>query len=236
MRAAAAYAVIVLENRRLVDRLHASVDDLWASRARIAAVADDARRRIERDLHDGAQQRLVALRLRLARESERLQAGSPQAAAVLDELGLETEETIDEVRALAHGIYPSLLAERGLPDALRAAALAAPISTSLATDGVGRYSPEVESTVYFACLEALQNAAKHAHAEHVAITLVAGERLRFEIADDGEGFENGALTNGAGLTNLRDRVSAIGGELQIESSRGGGTRVSGSLPVANGRA
>jgi signal transduction histidine kinase len=231
MRAAGAYTVILLENRRLVDELRASVSELSASRARIAVVGDEARRRIERDLHDGAQQRLVALRLKLARQSDRLAATAPETSAVLAGLGHDAEHTIDDVRALAHGIYPSLLADRGLPDALRAAALGASISTSLAADGIGRYPRDVESSVYFACLEALQNAAKHARGvTHVEITLAEHDALEFEVSDDGEGFDLAAV-NGGGLTNLRDRLTAVGGELHVTSRPGHGTRVGGSVPV-----
>jgi signal transduction histidine kinase len=232
IQAAGAYAVIVLENRRLVDELRLSVDQLSASRARIAAVADEARQRIERDLHDGAQQRLIAMSIALAREGERLRASAPEAADVLEALVDATESTIDDIRALAHGIYPSLLAERGLPDALHAAALAAPIDTSLEVDGVGRYPPEVESTVYFACLEALQNAAKHARgASHVDIMLSENGELAFAVSDDGAGFD-GSRPPGSGLTNMHDRVIAVGGEVSIESEPGHGTRVAGSVPVA----
>ena len=234
MQAAGSYALAMLENSRLVGRLRTTLADLSRSRTRLVQVGDDVRRDIERDLHDGAQQRLVALRIELALQSERVNGHDPETSLVLDELGREVEQTIDDVRSLARGIYPSVLAEQGLGPALRAAALASPIPASVDVDGIRRFRPEVESAVYFICLEALQNAAKHARAKHIAITLTAGERLRFEIADDGEGFDNGALTNGAGLTNLRDRVAAIGGELEVASSRRGGTRVSGSLPVANG--
>ena len=236
LQAAASYALAMLENGRLVGRLRSTLAELSRSRSRLVAVGDEVRRDIERDLHDGAQQGLVALRIELSLQSERIEGHDLETAKILDELGRDVERTIDDVRALARGIYPSLLAEHGLATALQAAALTSPVPASIDVDGVGRFRPEVETTVYFICLEALQNAAKHAHAKHVAITLAAGERLRFEIADDGDGFDDGAATNGAGLTNLRDRVSAIGGELLVESRRGGGTRVSGSLPVANGRA
>src|SRR5207248_2979471 len=146
------------------------------------------RRQIERDLHDGAQQQLVALRIMLGRTAQQLRASAPDAAAQLDRLGDQTEQTIDEVRALAHGIYPSLLVERGLADALHAAALSAPIDTRLSVDGLHRYSPEIESTVYFACLEALQNAAKHAGAGHVDVMVWENGQVEFDVSDDGEGF------------------------------------------------
>jgi signal transduction histidine kinase len=231
LRAAAAYATIVLENGRLVDELLATVAELSESRARIAAVADDVRRQIERDLHDGAQQRLVALCITLGRGAERLRRSAPEAAALLERLGEETEATIDEVRALAHGIYPSLLADRGLPDALHAAVLSAPIDARLSVDHVGRYPAQVENTVYFACLEALQNAEKHAGADsRVDISVWENGALGFDVSDDGRGFDT-TRPAGAGLTNLHDRMTAVGGQVVVESSPGHGTRVHGRIPV-----
>jgi signal transduction histidine kinase len=232
LQAAATYALAVLDNARLVGELRRSVRDLSESRARIVSVGDEARRRIERDLHDGAQQRLVALRANLALESERVRGDSAQTAAALDKLGEDVEETIDEVRSIAHGIYPSLLADRGLGDALRAAALGAPIAAAVDVNGVGRYREEVETTVYFACVEAVQNAVKHARgATRVWISLSDDGRLVFAVRDDGAGFAEDAAWPGAGLTNMRDRVAAIGGEVTIESLPGVGTRVAGSIPA-----
>jgi signal transduction histidine kinase len=236
MDAAAAYVVVVLENTRLVEQLQSSLRDLSESRGRIVAVADESRLRIERDLHDGAQQRLIGLRIQLSMQSEHLRVASPRAAAKLDQLGREVEQTIDEIRDLAQGIYPVLLEERGLPEALRAAARRAPIHTRVEADGVGRYRREVESTVYFACLESLQNAIKHADgATGVAIALRDGDDLAFEVRDDGSGFDAwSAPRAGIGLTNMRDRVTALGGTISIESSPGEGTRVAGAVPVSVG--
>ena len=135
---------------------------LSSSRARLVGIADETRRGIERDLHDGAQQRLISLRIRLSVQAERLEQSNPEAAAALAALGEEVEAAIDDLRALAHGIYPALLTERGLADALRAVARTSAIPVSVQADGVARYRTEVESTVYFACVEALQNAEKHA--------------------------------------------------------------------------
>ena len=140
LQAAASYALMVLENGRLVRQLTASVGELSASRARIVAVTDRARRAIERDVHDGAQQRLVALRMKLALESERLEHDAPQTAAELELLGAEVDETIDEVRAIAHGIYPSVLSDRGLVEALRAAARNTPLRCTVEANGIGRHS------------------------------------------------------------------------------------------------
>jgi signal transduction histidine kinase len=234
---AASYAVVVLENTRLVDDLRASLRELSDSRARLVAIADETRRNIERDLHDGAQQRLIGLRIRLSLESERLQAVAPEDARIVGQLGQDAEDAIDELRALARGVYPPLLAERGLPDALRAVARNASLPTAVHVDGVGRYPADIETTVYFSCLEALQNAEKHAPgASEVSIVLRAGESLEFEVRDDGPGLDverPGGAHGGGGLDNLRDRLEAVGGSLGISSSPHG-TRVTGRVPRPTG--
>jgi signal transduction histidine kinase len=200
---------------------------------RVISAADRERRRIERDLHDGAQQRLVglAVKARLARELAEQDPGS--VVGVLDELGLEIEDAIDELRALAHGIFPPVLAERGLHGALvgvgRLAGL--PVEPTIETDA--RYAPEVEAAVYFCCLEALQNAAKHgggATRAHLSLAEIEGA-LVFEVRDDGPGFDPRSSRSGAGLTNMADRLGAIGGRLRVESTLGGGTRVTGTIPL-----
>jgi len=232
VEAAATYAITALEHEWLVRELQNSLRELSESRARIVTVGAQARRRIERDLHDGAQQRLVALRAHLGLESERLRAGAPHSADALEGLALIVDETIDEVRSIARGIYPSLLADRGLVEALRAAALGTPLPARVDADGVGRYDPEVETTVYYACIEALQNAAKHATgATGVWISMSDTGNLRFEVFDDGAGFALASHSPGAGLTNLRDRLAAVGGVVTVESEIGVGTRVAGMVPV-----
>ena len=232
VEAAATYAITVLEHDWLVRELQSSLRELSESRARIVTVGAQARRRIERDLHDGAQQRLVALRAHLGLESERLRANSPRSADALDGLALIVDETIDDVRSIARGIYPSLLADRGLVEALRAAALGAPLAARVDAEGVGRYDPEIETTVYYACIEALQNAAKHATgATGVWISMSDTGTLRFEVQDDGAGFAVASPSPGAGLMNMRDRLAAVGGVVTIESEVGVGTRVAGMVPV-----
>ena len=213
--------------------LRRQAEELRASRARIVTAADAERRRIERDLHDGAQQRLVALavRLRLARETI---AGDPGAAArQLDELRADVDEALADVRDLAHGIYPPLLRDRGLGYALTAAAARAPLPTAAEVTANGRHPPELESAVYFCCLEALQNAAKHAGAGATATLRVWQEdgRLCFEVADDGAGFDPAERPHGAGLTGMSDRLGALGGTLLVETEPGRGTRVRGTLPI-----
>ena len=236
LAAASSYSLVVLENERLVTDLRTSLGELADSRARVVAVADDERRRIERDLHDGAQQRLVGLRIQLELAAERIRRPLPRESEALIELGGAVDATIDEVRTLARGVFPAVLADQGLEEALRSAARRAPIATALSGETVRRFGPEIESTVYFACVEALQNAVKHgAGATRISISLAELDgRLRFEVSDDGGGFERngGSANGGAGLVNMHDRVAAVGGELAVVSSPGAGTRVIGSVPTA----
>jgi signal transduction histidine kinase len=217
-----------------LDRLRRQAAELQASRGRLVAAADEERRRIERNLHDGAQQHLVALAVK-ARLIEQLAERDPERAkSLMNQLQDDVKSAIEELRALAHGIYPPLLSSAGLGEAMTAACRRAPLPTSVEADVVARYAPEVEAAVYFCCLEALQNAAKHAGAgasAHVRIWEEAGGLL-FEISDDGAGFENSQYGDGAGLTNMRDRLGAVGGTLRVESSAGQGTRIHGALPVS----
>jgi signal transduction histidine kinase len=228
LQAAASYALMVLENGRLVHRLTSSIGELSASRARIVAVTDQARRRIERDVHDGAQQRLVALRIKLALESERLEHEAPQTAAELELLGAEVDETIDEVRAVAHGIYPSVLSDRGLVEALRAAARSTPVNCTVRDDGIGRHSQEIESAVYFACVGALANVGREA--TRIMITLWADESLRFEVRDDDPASRRPDRGQ-SWLDEPLDRLAAVAGELAVEAVPGEGTCVTGSVPL-----
>jgi signal transduction histidine kinase len=233
--AVASYALIALRNQRLTLEVESSLREVQKSRARILATADRERRRIERDLHDGAQQRLVALRIQLELAEELMERDPKEGIKKLHALGEEVGETLDEIRALARGVYPSLLGERGLAEALHAAALRAPTPTRVDHDGVGRYPQDVESAVYFCCLEAMQNASKHASEAHsVTITLEQDDELRFEIRDDGDGFDEAAAQLGAGLTNMHDRLAAVAGEVAIRSAPGRGTVVTGHVPL-NGR-
>jgi signal transduction histidine kinase len=219
-------------NRTLEARVDEQAAEILASRARIVATADAERRRIERNLHDGAQQHLVALAMNLNLARREL-AEDPEAAAVmLEQLSGDVRVTIEELRNLAHGIYPPLLLDSGLPAALSAAAVRSPLAVAVQADGVGRQSPEVEATVYFCCLEALQNAAKHAEGAEVTVRVWEEPgTLRFEVADDGPGFDPDTVSHGQGLINMRDRLAALGGAAQWESAPGAGTRVCGSLPV-----
>jgi signal transduction histidine kinase len=221
-----------LEGRRVLAELRSSLDDLSNSRARIVTVADAERRRIERDLHDGAQQRLVALQIKLELLAEQLDDQSPENAVRARALESDIEATLDEVRRFGRGLYPAILADRGLPDALHAIARSALLPTTVDVRLPHRYAREVEGAVYFACVEALQNATKHARgATAVSISLSGNGTLRFDVRDDGEGFDSAATPGGSGLTNIRDRVGAVGGTLEIGSRPGRGTHVTGMIPV-----
>ena len=224
------YALAWEDNHRLAARVEQSLRDLRESRARILAAADDERRRIERDLHDGGQQRLVALRVRLELADETMRDSPARARRMLQQLGAEVDAALDDLRALAAGVYPSLLADRGLTDALRSAARRSPVPASVAVSGEDRYSQDVEAAAYFCCLEALQNVAKHAFgATAVEISLDRNGDLRFAVRDDGPGFD--ASVAGNGLVNMHDRVAAVGGTLEIKSVPGEGTEVIGTVPV-----
>jgi signal transduction histidine kinase len=234
INAATAYAVMTLDNHRLGTEAAALLTEVQDSRARIQASADEERRRIERDLHDGAQQRLVALRIKLELAAERIDGTDDRSADLIRRLGTELDDALDEVRSLARGIYPSPLADWGLAEGLRSAARHAALPTSVLAAGVReRYPREIESAAYFCCLEAVQNVAKHATgATGAVIELSDNGALRFEVRDDGAGFDERAASTGVGLTSMRDRLAAVGGELAIVSAPGKGTRVFGRIPLA----
>jgi signal transduction histidine kinase len=222
-----------------LDELRRQADELRASRVRVVEAGDAQRRRIERDLHDGAQQHLVALAVNVRLARQLADRDPEQAKTMLDQLGTDLQEAVQELRSLAHGIYPPLLAERGLPDALSAAATRAAIPTSVNAEDVGRYPQLLEAAVYFCCLEALQNAGKHAgEGSQATITLKEDEgALLFEVADDGAGFDPASgAGKGHGFVNMADRVGAIGGTLAVDSSPGKGTRISARIPLTEERA
>ena len=219
--------------QRSLAQLRRQAEELRQSRARVVSAADAERRRIERDLHDGAQQHLVALEANLGALGGLIDSDAEQAKAVLDELRTAAREAMHDFRDLAHGIYPPLLQDRGLSEALANAARRASIPTRLEAAAIRRYEPEIEATIYFCCVEALQNAAKHA-GEGARATIQARETedaLLFEVADNGSGLDPARTAFGAGLTNMRDRLEAIGGGLRIESTVGRGTRVVGTIPL-----
>jgi signal transduction histidine kinase len=231
--AAVGIAGVVLDNHRLAAEAASSLREVRRSRARIATSAMRERRRIERDLHDGAQQRLVALRIELELAENLVRQDSERGAALLRGLEGEVEEALDELRALAHGVYPPLLADRGLPEALRAVGARSTIKVELHAREVGRYPPEIESAVYFCVLEALQNALKHADGARSAVITLDGSysELRFSVRDDGAGTPDGTVRAGAGITNMRDRLAAIGGDVEVRSMPGHGMEVRGRAPT-----
>lgn len=227
----ASQAGLVLRNARLTADLVDTIEQLRTSRQRLVAVQDEERRRLERDLHDGAQQQIVAIKTKVAlakRFSE--QGDEARASELLDQVMEDTSEAVESLRDLAHGIYPPLLEAQGLGSALRARARKAPISVAVEADDVGRYSPEVEAAVYFCVLEAIQNAIKYSGSDRVDVRLhQVADRLIFEVSDRGRGFDPGAGVRGRGLVNMADRLDALGGELVVNSSPGNGTTVRGSL-------
>jgi signal transduction histidine kinase len=229
--ASVSMAAVVLENQRLAAEAEASLRELQLSRARLAAGAERERRRIERDLHDGAQQRLVALRIELELAEGLVRTDAALGAERLRELTRDVDEALEELRALAHGVYPPLLADRGLSEALRSIAERGSIRVDLVTNDVGRYSTEVEGAVYFSILEALQNVLKHARGAHRVVVSLDGAAndLRFSVRDDGPGTVD--LRPGAGITNMRDRLAAIGGDVAVASTPGVGTVVRGRVPT-----
>jgi signal transduction histidine kinase len=220
------------ELQTTLDELRKQADELRQSRSRIVATADAERRRVERDLHDGAQQHLVALAVNLRLTRDLLTDDPETAGAMLDQLADEVKATIQELRDLAHGIYPPLLADSGLGEALAAAARRNPLPVTVSADGIGRYSLEIESAIYFCCLEALQNAAKHATGASVTVRIwEESGGLLFSVSDDGPGFDLARAMNGHGYVNMADRLGAIGGTVRWDSAPGTGTRVLGSVPL-----
>lgn len=204
-----------------------------APRGRISSIAEAAvRRQIERDLHDGAQNVLVAMRLKLGLAADcAAELGASELHRMLLELGEEAQLALDGVRSVAHGACPPVLAVRGIADALRAEGDRAAIAVQV-SGRAPRSTPEAEAAAYYCCTEALQNAAKHAGGgARVTIRLVCShEQLRFAVADDGAGFDAAAAPSAGGLAHMRERAAAAGGELAVVSRRGGGTTVRGAVP------
>jgi signal transduction histidine kinase len=224
----ASQAGLVLRNVRLIEELR-------ASRQRLVAAQDEERRKIERNIHDGAQQQLVALavKLRLA-ETLATGEGAEKTAATLEQLQSDAGTALEDLRDLARGIFPPLLADKGLPDAIAAQARKSPVPVDVDADNVGRYPQEVEAAVYFCSLEALQNVAKYAHASRASIKLTQiNGSLTFEVADDGDGFDPTTTGYGTGLQGMADRLDAIGGTLIVRSEPGHGTSVTGRAPAGS---
>jgi signal transduction histidine kinase len=222
----AGQAGLVLRNVRLIE-------DLRASRQRLVAAQDEERRKIERDLHDGAQQQLVALTVQLKLAETMLTRDPAKGVELLDGLQGTAGDALEDLRQLARGIYPPLLADKGLVAALSSQTQRAAIPTTVDGDGVGRYTRDVESAVYFCSLEALNNVAKYAGATHAVVTLRQEEgHVEFQVRDDGVGFDPSATGYGTGLQGMADRLDAVGGSLWVDSAPGAGTTVTGRAPAA----
>ncbi len=222
--------------RESLDEVRRQADELRASRARVVEAGDAQRRRIERDLHDGAQQHLVALAVSVNLVRQIADTDPDAAKAMLEQIGSDLQEAVQELRNLAHGIYPPLLMDRGLAEALSAASGRAALPTGVQADGIGRYSQQIEAAVYFCCLEALQNAAKHAgEGAEAMITVWEDEgALLFEVRDTGAGFDLASRAHeGHGFVNMGDRVGAIGGSISVESAPGQGTAIRGRIPLVD---
>jgi signal transduction histidine kinase len=221
----ASQAGLVLANAGLIE-------DLRASRQRLVTAQDEARRRLERNLHDGAQQDLVALAIKAQLADVTVDEDPAQAKQILGELKADATGALENLRDLARGIYPPLLADLGLAAALSAQASKSPLPVTVEADGIGRFPQQTEAAVYFCCLEALQNAAKYAHATQARICLQAQDAtLRFTVSDDGTGYDTSHTPMGSGQRNMADRIAALGGRLEVWSAPGQGTTITGHLPV-----
>jgi len=235
----AAQAGLVLRNVRLTAQLRGRLDEissqaaeLRASRQRIVAAQDAERRRLERNIHDGAQQNLVALAVRLRLAATQAKKNPARAAESVRTLRTETDEALQTLRDLARGIYPPLLREQGLMAALGAQLEKMPTRVEISAASVPRQAPDVEAAIYFCCLEALQNASKHARASTVQLSVEQDNgELRFSVVDDGVGFDHRTVALGTGLQNMKDRVEALGGYLEISAAPKPGTRVTGRIPA-----
>jgi signal transduction histidine kinase len=221
----AAQAGLVLRNVRLIEELR-------ASRQRLVAAQDEERRKLERNLHDGAQQQLVALQVQLRLAEQVLERDPEKGREIVHQVQGNAGTALEDLRELARGIYPPLLADQGLGAALEAQARKAVLEVRVQTEGIGRYPRDVESAVYFCSLEALNNIAKYAHASRASVKVAQSNgHLVFEIVDDGRGFDASATSYGTGLQGMADRLDAIGGTLEVRSTPGAGTSVIGRAPV-----
>jgi two-component system, NarL family, sensor kinase len=230
---AAATLGVVLRNAQLTVDLQEQVRALRRSSERLVHAHDEARRSLERDIHDGAQARLIALKIRLGMaERKAASTGDGELTALLGGTCAEIDGAIHTLRSLGHGLRPSALGGAGLAAAIRCEARGLPMDVIVDAPDVGRYDPAVESAVFFSCLEAIQNSAKHGRADQVRVQLSSRSGgLTFSITDDGTGFDPERTTDGTGFTNVRDRVTSLGGEVRIEAATGCGTTVTGHVPI-----
>jgi signal transduction histidine kinase len=229
VRDLAAQAGLVLRNVRLIEELR-------DSRRRIVATQDERAKKLERNIHDGAQQQLVTLQVKQRIVDSLVDRDPAKAHELLSQVQAETAAALDDLRDLARGIYPPLLADQRLAAALESQARKSTIPVTVDADRIGRYAPETEAAVYFSCLEALQNVAKYAEATSATVRLAqATGTLTFEVSDDGRGFDPDATSRGSGLHGIADRLAALGGELDVHSTPGDGTTVAGRVPLEEAR-
>jgi signal transduction histidine kinase len=209
------------------------IEELRASRQRIVSAQDAAARRLERNLHDGAQQQLVALAVKTRLADSLLGRDDTKAHEMLMQMESEMQDALENLRDLARGIYPPLLADQGLAVALEAQAKRSPIPVAVEAVGISRYRQETEAAVYFSVLEALQNVAKYSGASHAMVSLHGGDgHLTFEVADDGAGFDPDTTAHGTGLQGVADRLAGIDGTLEVRSKPGAGTTIIGMVPIS----
>ena len=232
VRDLAAQAGLVMRNAGLTEDLLDTIEQLRTSRQRLVTAQDEERRKLERNLHDGAQQQLVALTVKLGLLERLVERDPGQAKTIAGQLQGDATGALEELRDLAQGIYPPLLADQGLIAALQSQARKSAVSVTVEGDGIGRYAREAEAAVYFSCLEALQNVATYASASRATVSLADGDgALRFQVTDDGVGFDTASSSYGTGLQGIADRLAALDGSMEVRSTPGGGTTLAGSLPV-----
>jgi signal transduction histidine kinase len=225
-------AGLALKNERLTAELSQRLEELTVSRQRLVTAQDTERRRIERNLHDGAQQELIALKLKLVVAQDMAASDPQQTQEMLQGLVTDVGNAVETLRELARGIYPAVLADLGLAAALEAQARRSPLTVEVHADGIHRYPPEIEAAVYFCCLEALQNAVKHAQATTMMISVEeSDDELSFTAVDNGRGIDVASARRGSGIQNMTDRMAALQGSLDLGTAPAGGTIVSGRLPV-----
>jgi signal transduction histidine kinase len=228
----ASQARLVLGNVRLTEELKVRLEDLKGAQKRLVTARDEERRRLERNIHDGSQQQLVALAVKLKLVDGMMERDSEKAHELLGQIQQEANAALEDLRDLARGIYPPLLADKGLAAALVAQARKSGLPVEFDVDGVGRYPQDVEAAAYFSCLEALQNVAKYASASRVSVSLAERDgRLVFSVTDDGRGFDPSERKYGTGLQGISDRLGALDGVLRIESAPGSGAMIEGRLPI-----
>ncbi len=232
VRDLAAQAGLVMRNVALAEQLMDTIEELRASRQRSVTAQDERAKQLERNLHDGAQQQIVALTVKLRLLGQLMDRDVEKAKSMASDLQADATDALEQLRDLARGIYPPLLADQGLVAALEAQARKASVPTEVRSDGIGRYPQDIEAAVYFCVLEALNNVAKYAEATRAEVSLAQIDgHLRFAVIDDGAGFDTAETSYGTGVQGMADRLDAIGGALQVVSRKGEGTTIEGQIPT-----